>query len=68
MKTFSSIALAFAPGIALAAAGGTGAGFGPEDWIDKWPVLAIVLCTVVGMTGFLASRIFARARAAERRG
>lgn len=63
MKFAFGILIGMAPGLAMAAAGGTGEGFGAEDWIGKWPVLAIVLGSVVAMTGFIASRIFKRARA-----
>ncbi len=60
MKYFATIAVSMLPGAAFAAAGGTGEGFGPQDWIDKWPVLLIVLTSVVCMTGFIATRIFRR--------
>jgi hypothetical protein len=51
------------PAGAFAAAGGVGEGFGADDWLSKWPVLAVVLALVLCTTGFLTVQIRRRARA-----
>lgn len=53
------------PVAALAAAGGVGGGFGAEDWISKWPVLALVFAVVIGITSFFTVKIRARAKTKE---
>lgn len=51
------------PCVALAATGGVGGGFGADDWLRKWPVLAVVFVLVIGTTSFLITRVLARAKA-----
>ncbi len=52
-----------APALAMAAGGkGVAEGFGGDSWLDKWPVLLIVLCSVIACTTFITTRIVARAR------
>ncbi|MAM63577.1 hypothetical protein [Maritimibacter sp. UBA3975] len=63
LKYRIALFLCLTPVTALAAAGGVGEGFGADDWLRKWPVLLLVLGSVMAMTGFLSIKIFRRARA-----
>ncbi|MEC7761875.1 MAG: hypothetical protein VX874_08225 [Pseudomonadota bacterium] len=63
MRLLATLLLILLPGFALAASGGSGEGFGLQDWLAKWPVLLIVVCVVAGTTSFLSVKVFRRARA-----
>lgn len=67
MRLIAFFVLCVAPATAVAAGGGVGEGFGADDWIAKWPVLAIVVGSVAAMTGFLSVKVFRRARAQKGR-
>ena len=65
MRYFLGLMMALGPISAQAAGGGVGEGFGADDWIAKWPVLAIVLLLVVAVTAWFTAKIWARARDEE---
>lgn len=56
MKIWLACVLALVPSYAIAAAGGVAEGFDAESWIVRWPVLAVVVASVVSTTAFILSR------------
>jgi len=62
MRGFATLLALVLPGALWAAGGGVGDGFGADDWVAKWPVLAVVLGTVVAVTSYFTAKIAARAR------
>ncbi|MDG4649722.1 hypothetical protein P6F26_14855 [Roseibacterium sp. SDUM158017] len=57
------------PGVAFAAGpGGVAEGFGGDDWLSKWPLLAIVLLSVVVCTTYLTILMVRGRRAARKSG
>ena len=62
MRVFATLLTLALPGALWAAGGGVGEGFDAEDWIAKWPVLAVVLGIVIAITSYFTAKIVARAR------
>lgn len=55
MQNWVAFASALFPSVAIAAAGGVAEGFDSESWLARWPVVSIVVATVVITTALILS-------------
>ena len=56
MKIWLTFVLVLVPSYAIVAAGGVAEGFDAKSWIARWPVVTIVVASVVTTTAFILSR------------